>query len=41
MTLPSASFDSIEYVPGSVFTILFTSEPTINLGYVIIKPGVF
>ena len=41
MTLPSTSFDSIEYVPGSVFTILFTSEPTINLGYGIIKPGVF
>ena len=41
MTLPSTSFDSFEYVPGNVLTILFTSEPTINLGSGIIKSGVF
>ena len=41
MTLPSTSSDSFEFVPGNVFNLLFTSEPTINLGSGIIKSGVF
>ena len=41
MILPSTSFDSFEFVPGNVFNLLFTSEPTINSGSLISKSGVF
>ena len=41
MTLSSTYTDSFEFVPGNVFTILFTCEPTINSGFGIIKSAVF
>ena len=41
MALPSTCSGSFEFVPGNVFTILFTSAPTINLGSGIIKSAVF
>ena len=41
MILLSTDTDSLEFVPGNVFTILFTCEPTTNSGYGIIKSVVF
>ena len=41
MILPSTDTDSLESVPGHVFILLFTCEPTTNLGSGIIKSVVF
>ena len=41
MILPSTRTGSFESVPGNVFTIVFTCEPTTNLGPITVKSAVF
>ena len=41
MKLPLTRTDSFESVPGNVFTIVFTCEPTMNLGTITVKSALF